>query len=98
MKQVTPKVWENVLAETQSIRNIAFAVCVIQSMLTARQLFGTQGLNQYYPFTQVQTTQAISLTLSRLLRKVDEEVGDPDKAKLIDIISKVSLLSLPLLG
>ena len=91
LKQVSPKVWENVLSESQNIRNIVFAVCVIQSMLAARQLFGTQGLNQYYPFTQVQTTQAINLVLSRMLRPSDEEGGEPNKEKLIDLVSKVRL-------
>ena len=94
MKQVAPKVWDNVLSEPQSIRNIAFAMCVIQSMLAARQLFGTQGLNQYYPFTQVQTSQAINLTLSRMLRQVDEEGGEPVKEKLIDMVSKVGFVEI----
>ena len=89
MKQVAPKIWELVLKESQTIRNIVFAVCVIQSMLAARQLFGTQGLNQYYPFSRVQTTQAINLVLSKMLRPKDEEGGQPNKERLIDLIAKV---------
>ena len=89
MKQVAPKVWELVLAESQNIRNIVFAVCMIQSMLAARQLFGTQGLNQYYPFSRVQTTQAIYLVLNKMLRPSDEEGGQPNKDKMVDLVAKV---------
>ncbi|XP_052258855.1 uncharacterized protein LOC127863384 isoform X2 [Dreissena polymorpha] len=89
MKQVPAKVWEAVLSETQGIRNIAFAVAIIQAMLVGRQLFGAQGLTQYYPFSGVQTGQAISLVLSRLLRPADDATGEPDKQKLTQLISQV---------
>ncbi|WAR04811.1 DYH1B-like protein [Mya arenaria] len=63
MKQVPPKVWEAVLQESQAIRNIAFSISIIQAMLVARQLFGAQGLSQFYPFSNVQTGQAITLVV-----------------------------------
>ncbi|XP_053409232.1 uncharacterized protein LOC123561373 isoform X4 [Mercenaria mercenaria] len=89
MKQIPTKVWELVLHETQNIRNIAFSIAVIQSMLAARQLFGAQGLSQYYPFTEVQTGQAILLVVGRLLRPTDEEGGEPNKEKLTQLITQV---------
>lgn len=89
MKQVPTKVWELVLQEPQNIRNIAFSICVIQSMLVARQLFGAQGLSQYYPFKEVQTGQAILLVLSKMLRPTDEDGGEPDKEKLTQLVTQV---------
>lgn len=59
-------------------------------MLAARQLFGAQGLSQYYPFTEVQTGQAILLVLSRILRPADEEGGEPNKEKLTHLITQVN--------
>jgi len=89
LKQVPPKIWEAVTQESSPVRNVAFSVCIIQAMLAARQLFGAQGLNEFYPFLPVQTSQAIMLVLSRFLRPADEDSGEPDKEKLTQIISQV---------
>lgn len=64
-------------------------MAIIQAMLVARQLFGAQGLSEFYPFLSVQTSQAIGLVLSRYLRPSDEDGGEPDKEKLTQIISQV---------
>jgi len=93
LKQVPAKVWEKVLEESQGLRNIAFAVAVIQAMLVARQLFGAQGLTQFYPFSNVQTSQAIALVLGKLLRPPDEDAGEPDKEWLTQVVSEVSLFN-----
>ena len=89
MKQVPAKLWDLVLQENQNVRNIAFAITVIQAMLVARQLFGAQGLSLYYPFTSVQTSQAITLALSRYMRPAEDESGEPDRAKLTQLVSEV---------
>ena len=69
------------------VRTIAFGLGVIQGMLMARQLFGAQGLNQWYPFNQVQMEQAL-LALTGKMLKSDEQQA-PKVDTMAEIFAKV---------
>ena len=86
LKQVPQEALENLSKEPQIMRTIAFGLGVIQGMLTARQLFGSQGMNQWYPFNRVQMEQALEALTGRLLKS---EEPDPKLDAMADIFSKV---------
>ncbi|XP_062610301.1 uncharacterized protein LOC134272083 isoform X2 [Saccostrea cucullata] len=60
------------------IRTIAFGLGVIQGMLVARQLFGAQGLNQWYPFNRVQMEQALVALTGKMLKTEDQQAPKVD--------------------
>lgn len=76
------------------VRTIAFGLGVIQGMLVARQLFGAQGLNQWYPFNQVQMEQALVALTGKMLKS--EEQQAPKVDNMVEIFAKVSLIFLAL--
>ncbi|XP_069115919.1 uncharacterized protein [Argopecten irradians] len=72
LKQVDSGIMGKVASEPQLIRTMAFGVAVVQGMLVARQLFGTQGLNQWYPFNSVQIEQSIEALSGQLLKGTED--------------------------
>ena len=87
LKQVPVELLDKVSTEPQMVRTIAFGLGVIQGMLMARQLFGAQGLNQWYPFNQVQMEQAL-LALTGKMLKSDEQQA-PKVDTMAEIFAKV---------
>lgn len=94
LKQIPPELLEKVSTEPQMVRTIAFGLGVIQGMLVARQLFGAQGLNQWYPFNQVQMEQALVALTGKMLKS--EEQQAPKVDNMVEIFAKVSLIFLAL--
>lgn len=88
LKQIPTELLEKVSTEPQMVRTIAFGLGVIQGMLVARQLFGAQGLNQWYPFNQVQMEQALVALTGKMLKS--EEQQAPKVDNMVEIFAKVS--------
>ncbi|KAK3108743.1 hypothetical protein FSP39_014630 [Pinctada imbricata] len=86
LKQVPKEALESVSKEPQIIRTVAFGLGVIQGMLVARQLFGSQGLNQWYPFNRVQMEQSLEALTGKLLKS---EEPDPKLDAMADIFSQL---------
>ena len=86
MKQTPDGVYNKLATESQTIKSIAFGLSVIQGMLISRQLFGSQGLNQWYPFNTVQMEQAIDVLTGKLLRPDGQ---DPTLDKMINMFVQV---------
>nr|XP_022320176.1 dynein beta chain, flagellar outer arm-like isoform X6 [Crassostrea virginica] len=78
LKQVPVELLDKVSTEPQMVRTIAFGLGVIQGMLMARQLFGAQGLNQWYPFNQVQMEQALLALTGKMLKSDEQQAPKVD--------------------
>ncbi|XP_056010102.1 uncharacterized protein LOC125667097 [Ostrea edulis] len=78
LKQVPVDLLDKVSTEPQMVRTIAFGLGVIQGMLVARQLFGAQGLNQWYPFNRVQMEQALFALTGKMLKTEDQQAPKVD--------------------
>eukprot|EP00105_Crassostrea_gigas_P044993 XP_019929141.1 PREDICTED: dynein beta chain, ciliary isoform X4 [Crassostrea gigas] len=87
LKQIPTELLEKVSTEPQMVRTIAFGLGVIQGMLVARQLFGAQGLNQWYPFNQVQMEQALVALTGKMLKS--EEQQAPKVDNMVEIFAKL---------
>ncbi|KAJ8316217.1 hypothetical protein KUTeg_006231 [Tegillarca granosa] len=92
LKQCPQQALAKTSSEAQTIRMLTFGIGVIQGVLASRQLFGAQGLNQWYPFNKVQMEQAIDLLTGRIIRSGESE--DPNLEILTGMISKVSTKNL----
>ncbi|XP_052060514.1 uncharacterized protein LOC127700861 isoform X4 [Mytilus californianus] len=79
-------VFDKLSTESQVIKSIAFGLSVIQGMLSSRQLFGSQGLNQWYPFNRVQMEQAIEILTGKLLRP---DGTDPKVDKMTNMFAQM---------
>lgn len=90
LKQVPVDLLDKVSTEPQMVRTIAFGLGVIQGMLVARQLFGAQGLNQWYPFNRVQMEQALFALTGKMLKTEDQQAPKVDT--MAEIFAKVSWL------
>ncbi|KAJ8316357.1 hypothetical protein KUTeg_006371 [Tegillarca granosa] len=87
LKQCPQQALAKTSSEAQTIRMLTFGIGVIQGVLASRQLFGAQGLNQWYPFNKVQMEQAIDLLTGRIIRSGESE--DPNLEILTGMISKL---------
>ncbi|XP_071095883.1 uncharacterized protein [Haliotis cracherodii] len=72
LQKIPADVWEKVRQENQMVRSLVYGIAVIQGVLVARQLFGSLGLSQWYPFDTVEISCAVSMVTGTLLRKKDE--------------------------
>lgn len=86
MKQASHGAFEKLATESQLIKSIGFGLSVIQGMLQSRQLFGSQGLNQWYPFNMVQMEQAVEILTGKLLRPGGQ---DPKTDKMTNMFAQV---------
>ncbi|KAL5020327.1 hypothetical protein ScPMuIL_003219 [Solemya velum] len=72
LKQVDSDTWTEVHQESQLARTIVYGFALIQGILVSRQLFGAQGLSQWYPFNDVLIKQAIGFITGNLLKAGDD--------------------------
>lgn len=61
---------------SQAIKSAVFAVGVIHGLLMARQMYGTRGFSQVYPFSEVQMIQNIMIICSPTFSQLFEESGN----------------------
>lgn len=87
LQKIPADVWEKVRQENQMVRSLVYGIAVIQGVLVARQLFGSLGLSQWYPFDTVEISCAVSMVTGTLLRKKDET--EPGLEELCFGLSKV---------
>ncbi|KAK6172547.1 hypothetical protein SNE40_016179 [Patella caerulea] len=75
LKEVPVEVWDRVREQTQLSKALIFGAAVIQGALRARQLFGSIGMSQWFPYSSVQMIQAIDIITGSML-KIEE--GEPN--------------------
>jgi len=88
LKQIPESTLQSLSSETQLVKSLAFGLGVVQGMFVARQLFGAHGLNQWYPFNQVQMIQSIEGLKGRLLKSSEDD--EPKLDEMIHMFSEVS--------
>ena len=82
--------WDTVRDKSPLTKALSFGVAVIQSVLVARQLFGSIGLSQWYPFNKVEIATAIEMIVSKMLRSSDS--SEPLLEDLCYAIPQVSVV------
>ncbi|XP_076457719.1 uncharacterized protein LOC143291635 isoform X3 [Babylonia areolata] len=87
LRQVPAEVWEEIQSESALIRNLAFAMALIQGCLVARQLFGSAGLTRWYPFGSIQIVNAIWFLVGRPLLTTDG--SEPGLSDLCHCVSQL---------
>ncbi|XP_067941284.1 uncharacterized protein [Watersipora subatra] len=71
---VSEEMWAKVDKEKQSIKVLCFAIGLVHGFISTRQIVGTAGLSQWYPFSSVQMMEAVQVAISPMFSDLKEEL------------------------
>lgn len=84
---------ERVSRLSLSLKQIVYAVGVVQGLLIARQMLGTRGMSQFYPITQAQYENVVNILLSDCFTNVSGEALIDQACRAMTDVSKLFYIS-----